>query len=459
VRKKLVFLLFLFACVVAVSSCQANVNDNTSAEDVVCNHVFGEWITVKQANCKEDGLLLRTCTKCSETEGTNIAKNNIHTTVIDKAIDATCTTDGKTEGTHCSVCGIVLVAQNTIPAHHTFSEWQVKILPKYAYDGIEERVCECGITEERTMTKLEIDFSSYVFDNTKEYEIEFWVKNDANIAQKNVWIDAVKSFNKLYPNITIKLKHYTDSSRIYSDLIVQNEKPDAVLIKPSYIFDMNNSFDLISLNNLISDLNCGIEYGEDEIFKHLLDLSCIDGNFFAVPFIHSSQICYINKTYVEKLGYEIPDVLTWNFILEVSSAAIKKDSESGLYEINNGKTMIPISCKNPSDLLSGLLNENGVNSIFDKENSEFNDTARQVFSYIEDMISKGLLTTFAQSGYPSNLFVEGKCIFAFDSSAESTWFGTDSPNSDVLERIDFKTVVRNIPCKSFQNLINYEQGL
>jgi multiple sugar transport system substrate-binding protein len=210
---------------------------------------------------------------------------------------------------------------------------------------------------------------------------------------------------------------------------------------------------------LISDLNCGIEYGEDEIFKHLLDLTCIDENFFAVPFMHSSQICYINKTYVEKLGYEIPDVLTWNFILEVSSAAIKKDSESGLYEINNGKTMIPISCKNPSDLILGLLNENGVNSIFDKENSEFNDTARQVFSYIEDMISKGLLTTFAQSGYPSNLFVEGKCIFAFDSSAESTWFGTDAPNSDVLERIDFKTVVRNIPCKSFQHLTNYEQGL
>ena len=42
-----------------------------------------------------------------------------HTPVIDEAVEATCTSDGLTEGKHCSTCGEVLVAQKVIPAGHT----------------------------------------------------------------------------------------------------------------------------------------------------------------------------------------------------------------------------------------------------------------------------------------------------------------------------------------------------
>lgn len=37
-----------------------------------------------------------------------------HTIVIDKAIEATCKTEGKTEGSHCSVCNTVIKAQETV---------------------------------------------------------------------------------------------------------------------------------------------------------------------------------------------------------------------------------------------------------------------------------------------------------------------------------------------------------
>lgn len=46
--------------------------------------------------------------------GNNISHNE--ETVVDNAVAATCTTAGKTEGKHCSVCNEVLVAQTEIPA-------------------------------------------------------------------------------------------------------------------------------------------------------------------------------------------------------------------------------------------------------------------------------------------------------------------------------------------------------
>lgn len=50
----------------------------------------------------------------------------------------------------------------------------------------------------------------------------------------------------------------------------------------------------------------------------------IDGHYYAVPYMRSTEACYVNKTYVENLGYTLPDVLTWDFIWEVSEAATAK---------------------------------------------------------------------------------------------------------------------------------------
>ena len=41
---------------------------------------------------------------------------HVHTEEIDEAVEATCTTEGKTEGKHCSTCGEVLVAQTVVNA-------------------------------------------------------------------------------------------------------------------------------------------------------------------------------------------------------------------------------------------------------------------------------------------------------------------------------------------------------
>ncbi len=54
----------------------------------------------------------KTCSVCGKTEGEALG----HTVVVDAAVAPTCTETGLTEGSHCSVCGVTLVAQETVEA-------------------------------------------------------------------------------------------------------------------------------------------------------------------------------------------------------------------------------------------------------------------------------------------------------------------------------------------------------
>ena len=78
-----------------------------------------------------------------------------HTETIDPAKEATCTQTGRTQGSHCSVCGVVIKAQTVTPAlgHHYSGD--------YAYDADGHwRVCSrCAALEEK---------HSHVYDNDKD---------------------------------------------------------------------------------------------------------------------------------------------------------------------------------------------------------------------------------------------------------------------------------------------------
>ena len=76
-------------------------------------HSFGEWTTTKSASCSELGEEMRVCSVCEEKETRSVEKLP-HTPVVDAAVSATCAKDGLTEGSHCGVCGVVIVQQQTV---------------------------------------------------------------------------------------------------------------------------------------------------------------------------------------------------------------------------------------------------------------------------------------------------------------------------------------------------------
>lgn len=86
----------------------------------------------------------------------NVTSDHTHTIVVDKAVAATCTHTGLTEGKHCSVCGEVLVKQEVIAA--TGHRWDGGTVTKPATvssTGIRTYTCNiCGARKNETIPKL-----------------------------------------------------------------------------------------------------------------------------------------------------------------------------------------------------------------------------------------------------------------------------------------------------------------
>ena len=72
-----------------------------------------------------------------------------HVEVIDPAVEPTCTQAGRTEGSHCSLCGEILRQPVSVPAKgHSFGQWKATRPATGVKDGVKERSCVvCGAKE------------------------------------------------------------------------------------------------------------------------------------------------------------------------------------------------------------------------------------------------------------------------------------------------------------------------
>ena len=310
------------------------------------------------------------------------------------------------------------------------------------------------------------------FDMTRDYEITFWAKNDTNVTQVEIYKKAIENFEAIYPNITVNLRLYTDYGRIYQDVltnIATDTTPNVCITYPDHIATyMTGENTVVPLTELMTDEKYGLGGSEvkfdspkvEEIVPKFLEECKLEGDYYALPYMRSTEACYVNKTYVEALGYELPEVLTWDFVWEVSEAAMAKDGE-GNFIVNGQKTLIPFIYKSTDNMMICMLKQLGADySTSRGEIRLFNDTTTELLYEIAEHAETKAFSTFKISGYPANFLNAGQCIFAIDSTAGATWMGSDAPLVDIPEEsmVDFETVVLPIPQFDTENPQMISQG-
>ncbi|MBE6930615.1 MAG: extracellular solute-binding protein [Ruminococcaceae bacterium] len=310
------------------------------------------------------------------------------------------------------------------------------------------------------------------FDTSRKYEISFWAKNDTNMTQVEIYQKAIADFQALYPNITVNLRLYTDYGKIYNDVITNlatDTTPNVCITYPDHIATyMTGENTVVPLDTFFADKRYGLGGSEllydgptqDEIVPAFLDECMIGGTYYALPYMRSTEACYVNKTYVEALGYELPEVLTWDFVWEVSEAAMAKAAD-GTFLVNGQEVLIPCIYKSTDNMMISMLRQ--LDAGYSTSAGEillFNDTTSELLYTIAEHAKSRAFSTFKISSYPANFLNAGQCIFAIDSTAGATWMGCDAPLIDIAEDalVEFETVVLPIPQFDPDNPVMISQG-
>ena len=310
------------------------------------------------------------------------------------------------------------------------------------------------------------------FDAERPIEITFWAKNDTNKTQTTIYGRAIEGFEKLYPNVKVTIRLYTDYGRIYNDVITNistGTTPNVCITYPDHIATyLTGANVVVPLDGLFADPTYGFGGSglrfdgpdADEMIGKFLDECMIGGEHYAVPFMRSTEACYINVTMLEALGYTLPETLTWDFVWEVSDKAAARDAD-GTYPANGQKTMIPFIYKSTDNMMIQWLAQRGAGySTADGDVLLFGEETEDLLRDVAAHTGTGAFSTFKISSYPGNFLNAGQCLFAIDSTAGATWMGSHAPHSDISpdKFVEFETAVLPIPQADPDNPKMISQG-
>lgn len=201
-----------------------------------------------------------------------------HTTVVtDEAVEATCTTAGKTKGSHCSDCGAVLEAQQTVAATgHSYTEWEEVTAPTCTATGLKQRGCEnCDHTETETVATTDHNFVDGVCDDCGATEDDVAKPVEATITfddtskrteystSKQVWTENSITVTNNKASSTTNVADYAKPARFYanSELIVA--APGSIT---KIEFDCNSSSYATTLKNSIGTVSgATVEVSSDKV--------------------------------------------------------------------------------------------------------------------------------------------------------------------------------------------------
>ena len=134
----------------------------TKTLEVEHTHTWDEGKITKEATCTRKGEKTYTCSACGATKTEEIPLSE-HKEVKDAAVESTCTKAGKTEGSHCSVCGKILKEQKETPLKdHTWDEGKITTASTCTKKGTKTFTCTvCGKTRNQEVSVVAHKFTTW----------------------------------------------------------------------------------------------------------------------------------------------------------------------------------------------------------------------------------------------------------------------------------------------------------
>ena len=306
----------------------------------------------------------------------------------------------------------------------------------------------------------------YEFDDSQDYTITFWAKNDSNPTQRRIYEKAISDFEAIYPNIHVEISHYASYPEIYEAVIQNigtNTTPNVAICYPDHVATyLEDKTRIVELDELINNPQYGLggnkllfespsisEFVLEYLMEGYIKMDGIE-KLYSLPFMRSTECLYVNKTWLIDHGFEIPknNIFSWDYIWEICRKA---------YEID--KDMIPLIYKSSDNFFIELAYQNNYGYTDADGNILFsNDDNKKMVQNLNDLYKENLFVTWQNTGfYPGDKFNKGETIFGIDSSAGSTWIGPSSPLGAAGNK-NFEVLVTTIPQVDVNNPLVISQG-
>ncbi len=235
-------------------------------------HKYGSWTIVTASTCTSVGAKTATCSVCGYKKTESIPANGHSLTKI-AAVAPTCTSPGQTEGSYCSVCGIVVSGQESINAlGHDFVDTITP--PTVTTDGYTTHTCSrCGYTYKDSATDATGSTGLAYEDNGQGL---CWITGIGSCTDKDIIVPSSINGSKVY---AITANAFTNQTSITS--ITLPETLEVIGKRAFYGCTNLNSINLPrNLKNIQTD--AFIFSGLESVVFDSTDLFIIgDGNLFS----------------------------------------------------------------------------------------------------------------------------------------------------------------------------------
>lgn len=158
-------------------------------------HVWDSGTELSAPGCTSEGEKLYTCTVsgCRETKRESVPALG-HVEIVDEAEEPTCSRVGKTQGSHCKRCFIVITKRENIPKlEHQYQQVVKEKATPERDGGIVNRCTECGSEDKAFRTviyrpkSMILSAASYVYNGrAKKPEVEIKGR-DGNVISKEYY--------------------------------------------------------------------------------------------------------------------------------------------------------------------------------------------------------------------------------------------------------------------------------